>query len=70
MKVIGGLVTLKPIGGVVSNNQSLDQAQAKIEAKQAQRQSQVDAIVNQMAAKHEQSKQTTSPTDKKWSVKF
>lgn len=68
MIVAGGLVTLKPVGGVVSNNPNMSVSQADAEAKakiEAQRQAQIQAQIDALAAKHQ-----AQQTDKKWSVPF
>jgi hypothetical protein len=60
--VAGGIVTLKPVGGLVTSNpnglatQTPEQQQAKQEEKQAK----VDALVNKVAQQNQ----------KRWSVPF
>jgi hypothetical protein len=72
MIVAGGIVTLKPVGGIVSNNPAM--AQAQIEAQQqreAQRQAQVDAMAAKLAAQHQANQMTpVPPMEKKWSVPY
>jgi hypothetical protein len=71
---LGGIVTLRPIGDVVHINPNATDAdiaaqQVAGEARQVERQAQVDALVDSMAEKHQKDQQTP-PTDKRWSVPF
>lgn len=66
--VAGGIVSLKPVGGVVSNNPHMTDAQtqaAQQEAarKEAERQQKVDNLINKFS-------ETNNPNQKKWSVPF
>jgi response regulator of citrate/malate metabolism len=77
MMVAGGITTLKPVGGLHTNNPGMTQAQydaqqAAIEAKKAAQQARVDDLVNKLAQQHQANKPT--PVDpnapKRWSVKY
>jgi len=72
MIVAGGITTLKPIGGIISNNpgmtdaqlqQQQQQAQARAEAKQAA----VDTLVNKFAKNNTDSDNNGG---KRWSTPF
>jgi hypothetical protein len=73
MMVAGGITTLRPVGGLHTNNPGMTQAQydaqqAAVEAKKAR----VDDLVNKLAQQHQANKPT--PVDpnapKRWSVKY
>ncbi len=77
MIVAGGITTLRPVGGLHTNNPNMTQAQfdahqAAIEAKKAAQQARVDNLINKLAQQHEANKPT--PVDpnavKRWSVKY
>jgi hypothetical protein len=73
MRIIGGLISQKPLGGVVSGNSSFTQAQIKAEEKAAERQAQVDALAAKLAEKHQSAQNAPSATstpEKRWSVKY
>ena len=53
MRIIGGIVTQKPIGGIVSNNPNFSQAQA--DANAAKKQAEVDAWAAKLAEKFKNS---------------
>lgn len=67
-RIAGGIVELKPIGGVVTNNpgmtdQQLQAAEESAVQKAQERQQQVDNLINKFADQQ-------SPSEKKWSVPF
>jgi hypothetical protein len=68
--VIGGLVTLKPVGGVVSNSPTTAQAQIDAQQREAQRQAKVDALVDKLAAQNQAAQPNPPVNDKKWTVPF
>ena len=77
MIVAGGITTLRPLGGIHTNNPGMTQAQydaqqASIEVKKAAQQARVDDLVNKLAQQHQANKPT--PVDpnapKRWSVKY
>jgi response regulator of citrate/malate metabolism len=77
MMVAGGITTLRPVGGIHTNNPGMTQAQydaqqAAIEAKKAAQQARVDNLVNKLAQQHQANQPT--PVDpnapKRWSVKY
>ena len=77
MIVAGGITTLRPLGGIHTNNPGMTQAQfdaqqASVEAKKAAQQARVDNLVNKLAQQHQANQPT--PVDpnapKRWSVKY
>lgn len=63
--VAGGIVSLKPVGGLVSNNPNMTDAQVQaqqqaIHQKSVERQEKVDSLINKVA-------ETNKP---KWTVPF
>ena len=77
MIVAGGITTLRPLGGIHTNNPGMTQAQydaqqASVEAKKAAQQARVDNLVNKLAQQHKANQPT--PVDpnaqKRWSVKY
>ena len=77
MIVAGGITTLRPLGGIHTNNPGMTQAQydaqqASIEVKKAAQQARVDNLVNKLAQQHQANQPT--PVDpnapKRWSVKY
>ncbi len=77
MIVAGGITTLRPLGGIHTNNPGATQAQfdaqqASIEVKKAAQQARVDNLVDKLAQQHQANKPT--PVDpnaqKRWSVKY
>lgn len=64
--VAGGIVTMKPVGGVISNNPQLTDAQIQaqqqaVQQKAAEKQEKVDNLINKFAETNNKSK---------WSVPF
>lgn len=73
MRIAGGIVSIKPIGGIVSNNPNFAQQQQQQAQREATRQAQVDAIADKLAAQHQAKQaQQSAPTDQapKWTVPF
>ena len=73
MIVAGGIVSIKPIGGIVSNNPNFAQQQQQQQQREAAKQAQVDAMAANLAAQHQakQAQQADSVDQKpKWTVKF
>jgi len=77
MIVAGGITTLRPLGGIHTNNPGMTQAQydaqqASIEVKKAAQQARVDNLVDKLAQQHQANQPT--PVDpnaqKRWSVKY
>ncbi len=72
MIVAGGITTLKPIGGLVSNNPGMTDAQAQQQQQQAQaraeaKQAAVDALVNKFAQNNANS---ANNGEKRWTTPF
>lgn len=72
MIVAGGITTLKPIGGLVSSNPNMTDAQAQAHQQAAaeraiQKQAAVDALVNKFA---ENNTNNNATSGKRWSVPF
>jgi hypothetical protein len=68
MIIAGGIVTQKPIGGIVHSNPNATeeeiQAQQQLAAqRQAEQQAQIDAMADKLAQENQNG-------DKKWSVPF
>lgn len=68
MIIAGGIVSQKPIGGIVHANpnateEEIQAQQQQIAQRQADQQAQVDAMVDKLA-------QENQDGDKKWSVPF
>ena len=64
--VAGGIVSLKPIGGIVTNNPGMSDAQVQVaqqavEQKAQDRQQKVDNFIDKVAASNVDSKQWTVP---------
>ena len=77
MMVAGGITTLRPVGGLHTNNPGMTQAQydaqqAAVEAKKAAQQARVDDLVNKLAQQHQanQMKPIDPGATKRWSVKY
>ena len=70
MIVAGGITTLKPVGGLVTNNPAMtdaqvQQQQAAAQARAEAKQSAVDALVNKFAQDN-----ANNTSGKRWSVPF
>lgn len=64
--VAGGIVSLKPIGGIVTNNPGMSDAQVQVaqqavEQKAQDRQQKVDNFIDKVAASNVDSKKWTVP---------
>lgn len=71
MRIIGGLVSQKPLGGVVSSSPNFAQSQIQAEEKANARQAQVDALAAKLAEKHQAAQQSApNVPEKRWSVKY
>lgn len=69
MIVAGGIVSLKPVGPLISNRPLTQQQVDAAQAAQAQKEAQINSMVDKLAAQRNAQPPTPEP-EKRWSVPF